>query len=105
MILVLFVDVRKAALPRDRWLEVEEFSSFQLDSTRIHVVLDFSCRDDSGGVLVYDWTDLNGNGTLWTDANGNGVVNAGEIDSEEYNRYTYGFDRGTRVHVMAGFKF
>jgi hypothetical protein len=31
--------------------------------------------DNGWRLLVYNWTDINGNGRLWTDANGNGVVN------------------------------
>jgi hypothetical protein len=45
--------------------------------------------DDRIRLLTYDWTDRNGNGSLWTDTNGNGVVNAGEIDDNEYLRFTY----------------
>ncbi len=36
------------------WLEVEDFSSFLLDGTKIHVVLDFSCRRGDE-ILIYDW--------------------------------------------------
>lgn len=42
------------ALPAKNWLEIEEFSSFQLDGARVHVVLDFSCRDGDD-ILIYDW--------------------------------------------------
>jgi len=41
-------------LSKDKWLEVEQFSSFVLDGTKIHVVLDFSCRRDDK-ILIYDW--------------------------------------------------
>ncbi len=40
-------------------------------------------------LLVYNWKDQNSNGRLWTDANSNGYVNAGEIDTGEYMRFTY----------------
>jgi hypothetical protein len=43
-----------AALPPDRWLEVEEFSHFTFEGTKVHVKLDFSCRSD-GGIAIYDW--------------------------------------------------
>lgn len=36
------------------WLDVEDFSSFLLDGTKIHVVLDFSCRRGDE-ILIYDW--------------------------------------------------
>jgi hypothetical protein len=48
-------------LPPEQWLDMEKFSSFQLDvdgvpgGVKVHVVLDFSFRDDSGGVTIYDW--------------------------------------------------
>jgi len=41
-------------LEKKQWLEVEEFASFQLDGVKIHVVLDFSCREKDG-ILIYDW--------------------------------------------------
>jgi len=40
-------------------------------------------------LLVYDWTDVNGDGNLWTDDNGNGVADPGEVDQGEYVRYDY----------------
>lgn len=40
-------------------------------------------------LLVYNWKDQNANSTLWTDGDSNGFVNAGEIDSGEYMRFTY----------------
>lgn len=42
-------------------------------------------------LIVYDWTDLNGDGDLWKDTNLDGVVNWDEIDAEEYVRYTYSY--------------
>ena len=44
-----------AALPRDAWLEVEEFSSFDLDGLRVWVKLDASHRLPEGGVRIIDW--------------------------------------------------
>jgi hypothetical protein len=40
-------------------------------------------------LLVYDWTDVNGDGNLWDDLNGDGSVDPGEIDAGEYERYDY----------------
>jgi hypothetical protein len=42
-------------LPQQMWLEVEDFSSFNLDSTKIWAVLDCSFRTDDGGVTIIDW--------------------------------------------------
>ncbi|MBN2489418.1 MAG: PD-(D/E)XK nuclease family protein [Planctomycetes bacterium] len=46
---------RIRTLPTERWLDVEEFSSFPLDGVKVHVVLDFSYRDERDGVVIYDW--------------------------------------------------
>jgi PD-(D/E)XK nuclease superfamily protein len=46
---------RIRTLPATEWLDVEEFSSFSLDGTRVHVVLDFSYRDRNRHVVIYDW--------------------------------------------------
>jgi hypothetical protein len=43
------------SLHTERWLDVEDFSSFQLDGVKVHVVLDFSFRDEDGGIVIYDW--------------------------------------------------
>ena len=40
-------------------------------------------------LLVYNWKDQNANAALWADGDSNGFVNAGEIDSGEYMRFTY----------------
>lgn len=55
--------------------------------------------DQRWRVLLYDWTDINGDGDLWTDADGDGTVDYtvvrgvvtdyGEIDRYEYIRYAY----------------
>jgi CRISPR/Cas system-associated exonuclease Cas4 (RecB family) len=42
-------------LPRQMWLEVEDFSSFNLDNTKIWAVLDCSFRTDDGGITIIDW--------------------------------------------------
>jgi hypothetical protein len=36
------------------WLEVEEFSSFDLDSIKINVVIDCAVKEGSG-IIIYDW--------------------------------------------------
>jgi CRISPR/Cas system-associated exonuclease Cas4 (RecB family) len=42
-------------LPQQMWLEVEDFSSFNLDNTKIWAVLDCSFRTDDGGITIIDW--------------------------------------------------
>jgi len=42
-------------LPRRMWLEVEDFSSFNLNNTKIWAVLDCSFRTDDGGITIIDW--------------------------------------------------
>ena len=37
------------------WLEVEDFSSFKLNNTKIWAVLDCSFRTEDGGVTIIDW--------------------------------------------------
>lgn len=49
----IYKDIQE--IPLDHWLEMEDFSSFQLDGIKIHVVLDFSYRDSEGRVVIYDW--------------------------------------------------
>jgi CRISPR/Cas system-associated exonuclease Cas4 (RecB family) len=41
-------------LRRDQWLEIEDFSSFHLDGTKVHVKLDFACREGDQ-IHIYDW--------------------------------------------------
>ena len=66
--------------------------------------------NSSWRLVPMDWTDLNGDGKLWTDKNGNGAVNcaivggypnfadpACEIQGGEFNRFGYGYDRGTSL--------
>ena len=65
--------------------------------------IDFSVFDPDGDyeydevyrLLVYKWTDLDGDGIYWDDLNGDGVVQAGEVDRDsgyELNRFTYGYN-------------
>jgi CRISPR/Cas system-associated exonuclease Cas4 (RecB family) len=42
-------------LPKQMWLEVEDFSSFKLDKTKIWAVLDCSFRTEDGGITIIDW--------------------------------------------------
>ena len=42
------------ASERKDWLELEDFSSFELEGVRVHVVLDFALRRD-GDIVIYDW--------------------------------------------------
>jgi len=45
---------RLRAVPREDWLEVEDFSSFMLDGVKVWAVIDCSFRD-GGLVDIYDW--------------------------------------------------
>ena len=40
--------------PRGDWLEIEEYSSFDLDGVKVHVVLDFSYRQGDE-ITIVDW--------------------------------------------------
>jgi len=42
-------------LPQQMWLEVEDFSSFNLNNTKIWAVLDCSFRTKNGGTTIIDW--------------------------------------------------
>jgi CRISPR/Cas system-associated exonuclease Cas4 (RecB family) len=42
-------------LPRRMWLEVEDFSSFNFNDTKIWAVLDCSFRTKDGGITIIDW--------------------------------------------------
>jgi hypothetical protein len=37
------------------WLEVEDFSSFELNDTKIWAVLDCSFRTEDSGITIIDW--------------------------------------------------
>lgn len=53
-------------------------------------------------VMVHNWTDVNANGQLWIDTNGNGKVDLGEMDAEEYIRFTYGYNTGPTQEARVG---
>jgi len=42
------------SLPRDGWLEVEEFSSFPLNSTKINLAIDCAIKEGED-LVIYDW--------------------------------------------------
>jgi CRISPR/Cas system-associated exonuclease Cas4 (RecB family) len=42
-------------LPQQMWLEVEDFSSFNLNNTKVWAVLDCSFKTEGGGVTIIDW--------------------------------------------------
>ncbi len=42
------------SLPKDNWLEIEEFSHFWLDYVKVYVSLDFACKEGKD-VIIYDW--------------------------------------------------
>jgi CRISPR/Cas system-associated exonuclease Cas4 (RecB family) len=42
-------------LSQQMWLEVEDFSSFKLNDTKILAVLDCSFRTEDGGITIIDW--------------------------------------------------
>jgi len=46
---------RLRTVPREGWLEAEEWASFLLDAVRIWVKLDCAYRDAEGRVVIYDW--------------------------------------------------
>jgi hypothetical protein len=39
---------------KEGWLEVEEFSSFHLDTVKINVVIDCAVKEGNG-IIIYDW--------------------------------------------------
>lgn len=50
-------------------------------------------------LVVYDWTDIDGDGVLWTDADGDGFVDDGELDPGEYMRLNYAAMAGPSLEV------
>jgi hypothetical protein len=42
-------------LPHQMWLEVEDFSSFNLNNAKVWAVLDCSFRTEGGGITIIDW--------------------------------------------------
>jgi hypothetical protein len=80
---------------------IQTFDSFDVNGDYL--------GDNNFRAILYDWTDLNGDGNLWIDTNNNGVVETSEIDGttgpngeSEYNRFAYGYPRGTYIEVSAG---
>lgn len=67
------------------------FSQFDVDS-------DYN-QEQRWDMIVLDWTDTNGDSDLWQDSNGNGVVNSGEIDPYEYNRFNHDYNTGNSLAV------
>jgi hypothetical protein len=53
-------------------------------------------------LLVYNWTDRDGDGKLYDDSLGQapGLVEASEIDTGEYLRFNYGYQNGTSLHAF-----
>jgi CRISPR/Cas system-associated exonuclease Cas4 (RecB family) len=49
------VYARLRALPREAWLEAEEWAHFFLDGVKVWVKLDCAYRGDEGQVVIYDW--------------------------------------------------
>ena len=50
-------------------------------------------------VLVYDWTDIDGDGVYWNDLDEDGVVDSGEMEEGEYIRFTYGYPSGNYLEA------
>ncbi len=80
------------------------------DLVRAQVILPYNIFDKNGDyiydnrwrVLFYDWKDWNSDGNLWVDTNSNGLIDSGEIDGDEYNRFTYGYPTGTYLEASVG---
>jgi len=97
---------------RPTWITdiTDLITTYDPDLIRAQVVFPYSVfdtdydysYDDRWRVYFYGWKDLNGDGDLWTDTNGNGLVDAGEIDAYEYNRFTYGYPTGTYLEASLG---
>lgn len=53
-------------------------------------------------LLVYDWTDKDGDGKLYDESIGTtpGVIEPAEIDQWEYMRFNYGYNSGTSMKVF-----
>jgi len=43
------------AIPRDRWLSVDELDSWDFEGTKVWVAVDFAYRDSSDRVQILDW--------------------------------------------------
>ncbi|MCL4733363.1 MAG: S8 family serine peptidase [Candidatus Omnitrophica bacterium] len=59
-------------------------------------------RENSYRLLIYDWTDVNGNGKLFDDTRGSipGLVEDGEMDAGEFMRFNYGYNNGTSLRAF-----
>jgi len=55
--------------------------------------------DNRWRVLVYDWTDIDGDGVYWNDLDEDGVVDDDEMEEGEYIRFTYGYNSGTYLEA------
>ncbi len=54
-------------------------------------------------VHLQNWTDLDGDGEFWVDVNGNGKVDAaGEMETGEHIRFSYGYNTGPTQQVRIG---
>jgi uncharacterized repeat protein (TIGR01451 family) len=53
---------------------------------------DYSTANSSWRFMLYNWTDVNGDGNLWVDKNGNGVVNHSDspvVDNDGFHKVNY----------------
>jgi subtilisin family serine protease len=84
-------------IPKDTDL-IKVFAYFPFD--KMDANGDYTNVDNNGyRLLVYDWKDLDRDRKYWRDLNHNGVVNSGEMDPMEINRYTYGYPSGTALEA------
>lgn len=68
-----------------------EFRRFDLDGNyRI---------DNTYRLLIYDWKDRDGDGKFWNDNDRDRMVDPGEMESREFNRFTYGYPSGTALEA------
>jgi len=57
-------------------------------------------QDQYWRVVLYDWTDVDGDSALWTDTNGNGTVNGAELQDGEFVRFAYHHSRANNRAVF-----
>lgn len=50
----LYQELYSCSLPKENWLEIEEFSSFWLDYVKVYVSLDFAYKHEQD-IVIYDW--------------------------------------------------
>jgi len=93
------MDITKNIPPGTKLIKVFAYFPFEMMDANSDYT---SVGNNYYRLLVYDWKDLDKDRKYWHDLNGNGVVNVGEMDPMEINRYTYGYNWGTaleaRVH-------